>query len=342
MKIKLGIIGTSGYWGRKILKAINSLPFFELVICAGYSSKANLTKAIKTNFFGFPEPIETLRIEDVFQSNLVDAVIISTPAETHYSIARECLENGKHVFLEKPMCLNSKDAKELVQLSETNEKILFIDHTYLHNKCLPFIKNKLENKELGKIFSYSTIRTQMGIYRNHNVLWDLAPHDLSIIKFLFPDENLKGISVTDLSTFHLNRDKSFQKTEDTIFFKLSYESGLSVHAFLSWCNPKRRRDIVITGENKMLLFENNSRVIVFEHNLSYKNHQEEIQWFLVEEYLPNDDPLRNSLQCFYNCIIQRKDTIDGFLSPQFGYDIIVFLERIQQSLICSKQFQNRT
>jgi len=334
LKIKIGIIGTSGYWGRKILKILNSLLNFELIACAGYSNSAKLTEVVKANYFRSPTPVETLKYKEIIQLDLIDAVIISTPAESHYSIAKKSLESGKHVFLEKPMCLNSGEAKKLVQLANKIGKILFIDHTYLHSKCLQFIKNKLENKELGaKVFSFHTNRTQIGIYRIHNVLWDLGPHDISMIKFLFPNQIIKNIMVTPSINFQLTKDHQSRRTEDVMFYKLSYESGFSASTFISWCHPKRARDIIIIGENKMILFENNDKVTIFEHNLSSMKIHQEIQWNKIEEYsAPDDNPLSNSLQCFYNCVINKNSAKFDYLSPEFGYDIILTLERIQKAI----------
>src|SRR3990172_6232180 len=181
MNIKIGIIGASGYWGRKILKAISSLSNAEVLICSGYSNLKRLNEVIESSYpLSLSKPQKTLNHREIIHSPVIDAVIISTPAEKHFSIACEALREGKHVCLGKPMCLRVDNAHELAQLAKYKDRILFFDHTYLHSKCIHFIKDKIDSYEIGKNIYYHSHRTQIGIYRSFSVLWDLGPHDLSI------------------------------------------------------------------------------------------------------------------------------------------------------------------
>ncbi|NIM79180.1 MAG: Gfo/Idh/MocA family oxidoreductase [Candidatus Aminicenantes bacterium] len=332
MSIKIGIIGASGYWGKKILPAILSFPNVEVVVCAGNSDSQKLSEAAAEVRLRFPRLIELLGFKPVIEHPSLDAVIVATPAETHFSIAGEALKAGKHVFLEKPMCLRLDQARELTKLAKRKNKILFIDHTYLHSKCLHFIKKKLDEGDLGtKIHYFHTNRTQMGIYRLHNILWDLGSHDLSIVKYLFPDEVLDGIKVDGWLNFQPYGDHTSGNFIDTISFRLSYRSGFIASAFLSWCYPKRARDIIIAGENRMVVFENNTKITIFEHDMSSRNSTGEIQWHLVEEYSPDDNPLRNSLRCFFSCVEKKKIKTNYWLSPDFACQIIGQLEKIEKA-----------
>jgi predicted dehydrogenase len=305
MTIKLGVIGASGYWGRKVLKALAELANVQVLACAGRSNWNELV-----------------------QSPALDAVIVASSTESHAVITHQALEAGKHVFVEKPLCLGTNEAESLARLARDTNKILFVDHTYVFSKSLRFIKEQIETNRLGKIHYFHSNRTQMGIYRLHSALWDLGPHDLSIIKHLFPSEELGSIYAVGQSSFALP-DEAGQAVEDSVFFKLSYQSGLSASAFLSWCHPKKARDIVIAGDTKMILFEDNNRVSIFEHELPYRTGLDRTsQWRLVEEKIfSEDNPLKNGLECFLACVNGGLSIPPG-AAPAFACEIIANLERI--------------
>ena len=184
--MRIGLIGASGYWGRKILFLLDKIEGGELKVCSAKSNLDTLNNIISTYFCNKEKKdlVLTSDYSEIITSANIDAVIITTPAETHYSVAKQALLNGKHVFIEKPLCLNSRDVKELIKIAKMQGRILFTDHTYLHSKCINYLKTKIEEGCIGDpLFLYSN-RSQMGIYRNHNVIWDLCPHDLSILFFL--------------------------------------------------------------------------------------------------------------------------------------------------------------
>ena len=337
MPIKVGIVGASGYWGRKVLRALLDLSYVEVGACAGHSDWNRLIDVVQSSYSDYPPtslPKTTLNYHDVIQRPELDAIIIATPAETHFSLASEALRAGKHVFVEKPVCLGLAEAQDLAQLARASGRLLFIDHTYLHSECIHFIKGKIDGGELGaKIHYFHSNRTQMGIYRSHSVLWDLGPHDLSIVKYLFSNEVLDSTFGCGHSSFGALEHDTEEAVQDTAFFKLSFKSGFSASAYLSWCHPKRSRDIVIAGEQMMILFENNSRVSLFEHNLSSRTSQQAMDWHLVEEHVFDDDPLKNSLRCFAESLLKEEQpTLPRGASPAFACEIVEILERIERSM----------
>lgn len=323
--MKIGIIGV-GYWGEKILQTLVAFAGMEIFVCD--INQQRLINALNS----FPLLLSRSQCFSDYRKLLalpaIDAVIIATPAETHFTIAREALEAGKNTFVEKPMCLQTRHAELLAQLVRTSKKKFFVNHTYLHSKCLHFIKKILDENWLGsKIYYLHSTRAQTGVYRAHNVLWDLGPHDFAILKYLFHEDitNMQGIGNSNFTPLN-------KRLEDTVFLKLSYKNGISASMYLSWCHPKKIRDIVIVGEEKMLLFENNDKVSIFEHNLSPSDTAKNLNNKLVHEYSPNDDPLSNTLNCFIECIKKDVDTPPLGSCVDFASEIVFLLVSAQQTL----------
>ena len=185
--IKVGIIGY-GYWGPNLARNFYELPSSQLVAIADL--REDQLKRAKSRY---PGVILVSDYQELFKMGL-DAVVVSTPPKTHYKVAKDCLLNGLHVLIEKPITQNSRDAEELVQIADDRKLTLMVGHTFEYNSAVVAMKKYIESKELGDLYYIDTARLNLGLFqRDSNVLWDLAPHDISILLYLL-DENPISVS----------------------------------------------------------------------------------------------------------------------------------------------------
>src|SRR6266566_124030 len=174
-----GVIGW-GYWGPKIARNLDSLPQAKVTMVADLDARRLAPLSMKHSGIQ-----TTTQIEDVFRSE-VDGVVIATPVKTHYQLAKQALLNGKHVLVEKPLTTNVAEARELIALAHQQERILMVGHTFEYSPAVNELRKLVQSGDLGKIYSVETERVNLGLFRSDtNVIWDLAPHDVSILLYLF-------------------------------------------------------------------------------------------------------------------------------------------------------------
>jgi predicted dehydrogenase len=178
----------------------------------------------------------------------VDAIVISTPAETHYSIAKNALKGEKHVLLEKPIATNLREGRDLVSIARRKRKILMVSHTFKFNPGIQELKRIIKKGTLGEIYYINSLRTNLGPLRKDvNVMWDLAPHDLSIISYLLDSQ---PISVSAIGKKFLPHN-----LEDIVFITMAYPRNIFAHIHVSWLDPRKTREITIVGKRKMVVFD---------------------------------------------------------------------------------------
>lgn len=328
--MNIGIIGAGGYWGIKILHELACLDGVIVKACMTFHRHDNLINVITSVFQFDSRPSIVVDLNDILDDSEIDAVIISSPAESHYLLALETLKAGKHVFIEKPLCLNSSDAESLIDISKSQNKMIFVDNTYLYSDCISYMKEKIEEDVLGKPLFMHSIRTQMGIYRKHSVLWDLAPHDLSIYKYIFPDENVESVNLFQYSRFHRLSGGVY----DSAFYTISFLSGFKASFEIAWCSPKWSRDLVVVGEKGMLLFEGNATVKHFQCDSLYQSVPDKENWKLLETYEPDDNPLRCALSSFFQLLNSKHHDVPSHMSPEFSLDIIREIEKLEKAQNC--------
>ena len=193
---------------------------------------------------GYPNVRTTADFAAMLTDPSVDAVVIATPTSTHHQFARAALHAGKHVFVEKPLALTSGDANELVELAETNQRVLLVGHVFQYNAAIRALKCFIDRGELGEVLYMSFTRTNLGPVRTDvNVLFDLATHDISIMTYLL---NELPETVTASGYSYLN-----PSVEDVVFAAFSFASGVAAHVHASWLNPRKVRSIIVIGDKKM-------------------------------------------------------------------------------------------
>lgn len=318
------IIGASGNWGRQLSRVALKVDGIDVTCCVRHG-KARAADSVDPNPTLRRATMPVRSLADVLDDPGVDAVIIATPGETHFALARDALGSGKHVFLEKPMCLSLAHAEQLAGLARDVDKVLFVDHTSVYSDSVQFMKEKLESGFLGKPLFIRADRTQLGVYRLHSVLWDLATHDISIIDHLFPDESVVGASLHEWSLFA--PDGSTVQVPDAASYAIDFMSGLRASGFCSWCHPKRAREFAVIGSDGMLLFEGNSTVKALRR-CAAPAAATGTNWALEDEHTSGTEPLRSAVCAFLDSVAQPAGTAARHASADAALRVVAMLEAV--------------
>jgi predicted dehydrogenase len=262
--LKLGVIGY-GYWGPNIVRNFSSQPDCQLVAICDKSSKA-VAQVLNRH----PAVHATSKPDEVTSSPKIDVVAIVTPVSTHYELAKKALENGKHVFVEKPFTATSAQAEELIELADRKNLQIMVDHTFLFNGAVRKIKELVDGGVLGPLYYYDSTRVNLGLFQHDvNVIWDLAPHDLAIIDYL---TGLEPELVVATGGAHLNG------LADMAYITLYFPKNIIAHINVNWLSPVKVRTTLVGGERKMLVWndlEPSEKVKVYDKGVQVTNGHDE-------------------------------------------------------------------
>jgi predicted dehydrogenase len=238
--LKFGVIGW-GYWGPKIARNLDSLPQAMVSMVADSDERRLASLSGQSG-------IQTkTRVEDVFRSD-VDGVIIATPVRTHYQLAKEALLQGKHVLVEKPLTANVAEAEELVELAQKQQRVLMVGHTFEYSPAVNELRKLVLNGDLGKIYCVEAERLNLGLFRSDiNVIWDLAPHDISIMLYILgkKPERIKVQAHAHLQP-HIH---------DIAHLDLGFAGGMTAHIHVSWLHPCKIRRVTVIGDERMAVYD---------------------------------------------------------------------------------------
>lgn len=332
--MKLGIIGC-GYWGPNLIRNFNSINDVEMAYCADLDEKR--LGHIKSLY---PKIEATRDYSKIINNDEIEAVIVATPVETHHKLAKEALNAGKHVLVEKPITNNSKDASELIMLAEKNKKTLMVDHTFEYSAPVRKIKEILKSNELGNIMTIDMVRVNLGLFQEKvNVIWDLAPHDVSMLLYYLEEMPLAARAI----------GQSYIRSgiEDDARITLEFSSKVMANMHVSWLDPVKIRKTTIVGNKKMLLFDDileNGKVKVFDKGVTIEKNSIPKQpyydtyreWTLTYRSgetktmeIENREPLNVMANHFIDCIKNNKKPLtDGYS----GLNVVKVIEACQESL----------
>jgi predicted dehydrogenase len=323
--IRFGVVGY-GYWGPNIVRNLGSLPGACVVSLCDKSVHA-LRRASQT----YPDLKLSSDSAELISSPLIDAVAVITPVWTHYALAKAALENGKHVFVEKPFASTVAQAEELVELAEKRNLKIMVDHTFLFTGAVRKIRQLIDEKTLGSLYYYDSTRVNLGLFQHDiNVIWDLAPHDLSIMDFLIKARP-EAISATGQR--HLNG------FEDVAFITVYFPERLIAHINVNWLSPVKVRTTLIGGEKKMLVWndlDTDEKVKVYDKGVDICT-KEDVYGLLVSyrsgdmwaPQLEQVEALKSELQAFLDCITQNKPVVND--GPA-GLQVVRMLEAASTSV----------
>ena len=325
--IKLALVGY-GYWGPNLLRNFEKLKDCKIdYVIDNDNSKLQSAKKVYSTL-----NIST-SIDDVLDNPEIEAIIVATPVSTHFSIAKKALEKRKHVLLEKPMTDSVEKAQQLIELAKKNELILMVDHTYLYTGAVKKLKELISSEQFGEINYVDSIRSNLGIFQSDiNVLWDLAPHDISICNYLL---NELPISVQAIGKSHTKRNH-----EDIAYLILHYESKKIVHINCSWISPIKIRQFIIGGAEKMIVFNDTlekEKIILYNTNFKEKisdvdNQNSTIEYNIGKKLIVNYDSteaLELLASDFINSILNNSRPISDY---EVGIGVVRILEAAQKSI----------
>lgn len=327
--VKMGLIGY-GYWGPNLARIVAESSHASLVSCADLVESS--LKDIKEKY---PFVSTTKNYYDILSDKIIEAVLIVTPTKTHYKIAKDCLLAKKHVFVEKPLASNSGECQELIQIAKENNVILMVGHVFLFNPSVQYIKDLLKKKDLGQIRHLHFQRRNLGPIRSDvNVLWDLAPHDISMLLFFIKE---KPISVIASGECYLQ-----EGIEDVVSASIKFTGNIMANLILSWIDPIKIRDITLVGSKKMLLFDDvriTDKVQIFDKNatiskdargVSFKQFQVALHTGNIQiPEITMKEPLREEFKHFVSSI---KNNHQPITNGENGLAVVRILEALQESL----------
>ena len=238
--LKVGVIGC-GYWGPNLIRNFAACPSTALVaVC---DADVHKLEKVKTQF----GHVALTRSVDELLEQDIDAVAIATPVHTHHPLATQCLEAGKHVLVEKPLADSVASAESLVKLAEQRQLVLMVDHTYLFGNPVRKIKQLIENDELGELYYTDGVRINLGLFQSDiNVIWDLAPHDLSIMDSVL---GARARSISSWGCSHANKD-----IEDIAYINIDFDDRMMANFHVNWLSPLKVRQMIFAGKRKSLVF----------------------------------------------------------------------------------------
>jgi predicted dehydrogenase len=324
--IKLAIIGY-GYWGPNLVR--NFANAKDCTVHAVVDFRTERLDVVKKNH---PNVNTTNNPEDVFSNKDIDAIVIATPVFTHFELAKKALENGKHVLLEKPMTSSVAEAEQLIEIATKYNKVLMVDHTFLYTGAVQKMKRMIDSDEIGNIKYFDSTRINLGLFQpDVNVLWDLAPHDISILNYL---KSEKPYSVQATGISHTNNG-----IENIAFLTVNYQSDFIAHFNCSWTSPVKIRLMLIGGDKKMVVFndlEPTEKIKIYDTGYNHKTDEEKnkilVDYRAGDIFIPkveNKEALAGMAADFVSAIVNNTTPISNF---QSGLDVIKILEASQKSI----------
>lgn len=323
--MNFGVIGY-GYWGPNIVRNLENLEDSRVLAIAEISSSARL-RVQKA----YPSINVTSDASEVISSLKIDAVAIVTPVWTHYELARAALENGKHVFVEKPFTSNTAQAEELINLAQKKNLKIMVDHTFLFTGAVKKISQLLDEGALGRLYYYDATRVNLGLFQHDiNVLWDLAPHDLSIMDYLI---KASPEAIVATGQKHLNGH------EDVAYMTLYFPEKVIAHINVNWLSPVKVRTTLMGGEKRMLVWndlEADEKVKVYDKGVDITNREGVYE--LLVNYRSGDmwapqleqvEALRQELSYFVECVSSGERPINDGCA---GLRVVKMLEAASESL----------
>ncbi len=292
--VRFAVIGW-GYWGPKIARNLESLSEASVTMIA--DADLHRLAAIAANQ---PHTRTTTCVEDVFHAADVDAVVIATPVRTHYRLAKEALLHGKHVLVEKPLTANVAEAEELVALAKDLGRVLMVGHTFEYSPGVNELRKLVQSGDLGKIYCVEAERVNLGLFRNDiNVIWDLAPHDVSILLYLF-GQTPHHVKVQ--AHAHLQ-----SRIADVAHLDLNFPSGMSAHIHVSWLHPCKIRRVTVIGDARMVVYDDtNPAEMIKVYNKGVDIHADPVVSYrygaITIPHIDWIEPLRLECEDFANAI----------------------------------------
>jgi predicted dehydrogenase len=325
--INIGVIG-AGYWGPNIIRNLMANKRFKVSCCADlYQERLDYITAL------YPTIISSTDYQEIIKDPSINAVAICTPVFVHFEIAMAALQAGKHILIEKPMTSNSAEAEKLLELAGKKNLKILVDHTFLFTGAVRKIKEIVNSGELGNIYYFDSVRVNLGLFQHDiNVVWDLAPHDISIMDHVI---NRKAVSITATGADHLGNG-----LEDVAYLTVFYPDNIIAHIHVNWLSPVKIRQTQISGTKKMIVWDDNSpseKIKVYDKGIEVIQTTDQIYNTLIQyrtgdmycPKIPQTEALAFEMDHFADCIENDTQPIsDGYA----GLRVVQILESSEKSI----------
>ena len=271
--MNIGVIGC-GYWGPNLVRNFNILPDVRVTAISDLrQERLDYISRLYPNI-----EIASTDCNDILKNNDIQAVVIATPVSTHYPLAMEALDNGKHVLLEKPLTSTTEQAEVLIEMAERKNLVLMVDHTFLYTGAVQKIKEIVDSGDLGDIYYFDSVRVNLGLFQHDvNVIWDLAAHDVSIMDHLL-NSPPRAVSATGVAHFE-------QGIENMAYISVQYDNNVIGHIHVNWLAPVKVRKTLLCGSKKMVVYDDtepSEKVKVYDKGVDYVENKEDVYNLLVQ------------------------------------------------------------
>ncbi|MEX1232336.1 MAG: Gfo/Idh/MocA family oxidoreductase [Planctomycetaceae bacterium] len=327
--IRVAVIG-AGYWGPNLIRNFMMCPTTELAAVCDLDT-ARLAKVL----LQYPSVEAVASYDDLLKRADIDAVAIATPVRFHGSMGLAALEAGKHVLIEKPMAGSVREAEELVRLAEAKHLTLMVDHTFVYSPPVRKIKELIDSGEIGELFYVDSVRINLGLFQHDvNVVWDLAPHDLSILDYLV------GRLPKSISAFGSCHTESSREIEDVAHLNLDFGRGFMASFHVNWLSPVKIRQFLIGGSKKGIVYndlEVAEKVKVYDRGITVQPTDDTKRELLIgyrtgdvwSPHIEQQEPLQNMVRHFAECVENNAAPLTGGAA---GLRVVQILEAAQRSI----------
>lgn len=325
-KLNIALIGC-GYWGKNYLRLFEES--YQTNIALVCDKNPRVQDMVASNYPGVEFSTDYRAAVANWE---IDAAVVATVTEQHYAIAKDLIAAGKHVLIEKPMTTKASEGRHLIELARERNVKLMVGHIYLYNSAIQQAKQYLKESDLGKLHYFYTQRTNLGPIRHDvNVVWDLAPHDVSILNY-FMDSDPLWVSA-------VGQNLSSSKHADVAFIVLGYPDNVVGHIHVSWADPSKVRDVVIVGSHRRIYLNDmdpQEPIRIFERGLEPSAEDTALEnrftirdGDIISPRVKLSEPLREQCNHFVNAILQDREPISN---GQNGVSVVQVLEAIDQSM----------
>ncbi len=324
--LRIGIIGY-GYWGPNLVRNFSTANGSDVVMVCDMNQQS-LKKVQKT----YPHVRVTTDVNELIKDPQIDAVAIATPVFTHYALAKQVLEEGKSVFVEKPFTHTVAEAEELIELAEKKKAKIMVDHTFLYTGAVRKIKQLVEDGILGDLYYFDSVRVNLGLFQHDvNVVWDLAPHDIAIMDYVIGE---RPQAVVATGAGHFGRE-----LEDIAYLTFYYSRNVIAHINVNWLSPVKVRTTLIGGQKKMLVWndlEPDEKIKIYDKGVQVKT--KEGKYSLLVDYRSGDmwapkveqtEALRLIAEQFANYVKNGDSVVNDGIA---GLNVVRMLEASSKSL----------
>jgi predicted dehydrogenase len=324
--VRVGLVGC-GYWGPNLARNLHQIPQTQLAVCCDQDPQA-----LSRLRMIYPQADTTTQYREVLADRSIDAVVVATPARSHYALARDALLADKHVLVEKPLAMSSEEAREMISLAEQRRRVLMVGHIFEYHPAVREIKSLIDAGDLGQVYYIYSTRVNLGrVQSDINALWSIAPHDISILNYLL---GAMPESVSAHGGTFLNGT-----VEDVVFLVLGFPGGVLGHVHASWLDPSKVRRMTIVGSRRMVVYDDvagEGKIKIYDKGVyrkgddifgefQYRVHSGDISIPKIDM----TEPLRIECTHFAECILQGRQPLTDGLN---GLRVVQVLEAAQASL----------